>query len=176
MNVNIPLLVGNGTKLLDSKWGTYIDKHVTVVRFNGYKTKGFEENVGSKTDIYICNKYFQSRFEHFKGEKYIYNPFNKPLNKCNQKYIISNLFLLHHKKKHKYSEKQIFSLGMATILYFLFKKKINTICIANFNFNTNHYFEGKYTGPIQHNFYQEKNIVHNLVDEGRIIMFEDLFL
>ncbi len=48
MNV---ILVGNGKSVLDKKLGTDIDKFDIVVRFNNFQLEGFEEYVGSKTDI-----------------------------------------------------------------------------------------------------------------------------
>ena len=180
MNISVNyqhiLLVGNGTKLLDYEYGKYIDRFENVVRFNGYITDGYEKHIGTKTDTYVCNRYFQKKFQEFNGQKHLYNPFNKKIIKCNSKYKIPNCFLLRYKKEMKYSKKQVFSLGFAMILYFLYKQKEKSVCIANFNFNTDHYYEGKYTGPREHNFHQEKQIVSKLVEEGKVIIFEDLFL
>jgi hypothetical protein len=50
------LLVGNGSSMLDSKRKDLIDSYDTVVRFNSYKIEGYEEYVGTKTDIWFtCN-------------------------------------------------------------------------------------------------------------------------
>jgi len=47
------LLVGNGTSILDKKLGKEIDSFDTVVRFNSFTTKGYEDYTGSKTDIWF---------------------------------------------------------------------------------------------------------------------------
>ena len=45
------VVVGNGPSLLGSKLGPVIDAFDTVVRFNAYRTEGFERDVGSKTTL-----------------------------------------------------------------------------------------------------------------------------
>jgi len=47
------VFVGNGTAVTDKKMGEKIDSFDTVVRFNNYQTEGFEEYVGTKTNIWI---------------------------------------------------------------------------------------------------------------------------
>ena len=47
------LLVGNGSSMLDNKRKDLIDSYDTVVRFNSYKIEGYEEYVGTKTDIWF---------------------------------------------------------------------------------------------------------------------------
>lgn len=46
------IIVGNSPTILSSKMGDVIDKFDTVVRFNNFVTSGYEESVGSKTDIW----------------------------------------------------------------------------------------------------------------------------
>ena len=54
--VNFPnnscLIVGNGTSVLDAELGDKVDSFDTVVRFNAYRTHGYEKHVGTKTDIW----------------------------------------------------------------------------------------------------------------------------
>lgn len=49
------VIVGNGLSALDYKAGKFIDNCDEIVRFNNYKTDGFEEYVGSKTTIWVFN-------------------------------------------------------------------------------------------------------------------------
>jgi hypothetical protein len=50
------LLVGSGGSLKDSGLGYTIDNFDGLIaRFNGYKTKGYEKDVGSKCDVWIMN-------------------------------------------------------------------------------------------------------------------------
>jgi hypothetical protein len=46
-------IVGNGPSEIGKGKGTEIDSHDIVIRFNNYKTIGFEKDYGSKTDIWI---------------------------------------------------------------------------------------------------------------------------
>lgn len=52
-------IVGNGTQLKGSKKGNEIDSHDIVIRFNKFVTKGFEEDCGSKTNIWVTNTFLQ---------------------------------------------------------------------------------------------------------------------
>tara|TARA_B100000683_G_scaffold277164_1_gene334153 strand:- start:110 stop:799 length:690 start_codon:yes stop_codon:yes gene_type:complete len=50
------LLIGSGGSLINSQLGDKIDSFDGLVcRFNGYQTKGFENDVGSKCDIWCMN-------------------------------------------------------------------------------------------------------------------------
>jgi hypothetical protein len=47
------VIIGNGKKALNSKKKEFIDESI-VIRMNNFKTVGFEEYVGTRTDIYSC--------------------------------------------------------------------------------------------------------------------------
>ena len=47
------VLVGNGSSVLNCENGQLIDSFNTVVRFNSYKIRSFECNIGIKTDIWF---------------------------------------------------------------------------------------------------------------------------
>lgn len=46
------VVVGNGSNLLQHKRGEVIDSFDTVVRMGSYRTDGYEEYIGTKTDIF----------------------------------------------------------------------------------------------------------------------------
>ena len=48
-------VVGSSGILLDKEYGKEIDDHDYIVRFNVARVKGFEKNVGSRTDIRFFN-------------------------------------------------------------------------------------------------------------------------
>jgi hypothetical protein len=54
-------VVGNAPTLLGSGAGGWIDGHDIVVRFNDCKVRGFEDDVGARTDILVCNPYAETR-------------------------------------------------------------------------------------------------------------------
>ena len=47
------ILIGNGSSVLDNKYGTKIDDFDIIVRFNNFKVKGYEKNVGTKTSYWF---------------------------------------------------------------------------------------------------------------------------
>jgi hypothetical protein len=47
-------IVGNGPSELGTRNGPAIDQNKYVIRFNNYKTAGFEEDYGTRTDIWVC--------------------------------------------------------------------------------------------------------------------------
>ena len=61
------VIVGNGGSSLKSKNGTFIDSCDIVVRVKSFITNGFEDFVGSKTDIW-CTKWFSYLESSFKNE------------------------------------------------------------------------------------------------------------
>ena len=48
-------IVGNAPCALHTNYGTLIDNSDMVIRFNNYKTAGFEKAVGSKTTHWVIN-------------------------------------------------------------------------------------------------------------------------
>jgi hypothetical protein len=69
------ILVGNGESLLGSKMGEKIDSYDTVVRFDGLNIEGYEEDVGTKTDILVLDsfrflRYMKEEFDDIRDEMY----------------------------------------------------------------------------------------------------------
>tara|TARA_B100001013_G_C24478088_1_gene390122 strand:- start:162 stop:758 length:597 start_codon:yes stop_codon:yes gene_type:complete len=53
MKNNSILVIGNGESVLNYNYGTIINNYSTVLRINNYKLKGYENQVGTKTDIWF---------------------------------------------------------------------------------------------------------------------------
>ena len=60
------ILIGNGPSVKKREFGDLIDSYDTVVRFNWYHIKGYEKNVGTKTDHWWTTVYDPVRLK----EKY----------------------------------------------------------------------------------------------------------
>jgi len=63
------VIVGNGAKVLTSKNGKFIDSSDIVVRINNFKLKGYEDYVGTKTDIYSCTPKFIHSIDKTEDER-----------------------------------------------------------------------------------------------------------
>ena len=53
--------VGNSSSLDNSEAGAWIDAHDIVIRFNECALRGFENDVGARTDILVSNPYVEAR-------------------------------------------------------------------------------------------------------------------
>ena len=62
MNPKI-ILIGNGPSALDHKFGKVIDSYGTVVRFSWFHIEGYEDCVGSKTDVWFTTVACPSRMK-----------------------------------------------------------------------------------------------------------------
>ena len=56
------IVIGCAPSMLLNKWGPLIDRFNTVVRLNSYKIEGYEEHVGTKTDIWARAKNYEIAF------------------------------------------------------------------------------------------------------------------
>lgn len=54
------VIVGSAPSLRGSSQGEWIDSFDVVVRFNGCAIRGFEQDVGSRTDILVTNPYSET--------------------------------------------------------------------------------------------------------------------
>lgn len=54
-------VIGNAPTLKTSGMGSYVDNHDIIIRFNDCHVHGYEKDVGSRTDILICNPYAETR-------------------------------------------------------------------------------------------------------------------
>ena len=50
-------VVGSSGSLRGARLGRAIDAHDVVIRFNYAPTRGYEDDVGTKTDVRVCFKY-----------------------------------------------------------------------------------------------------------------------
>ena len=50
------ILIGNAELKQDEKFGSLIDEFEVVVRINRYRVETFEENLGTKTNIWAMNR------------------------------------------------------------------------------------------------------------------------
>lgn len=75
------IVVGNAASLLDKNIGATIDSYDIVIRLNKFITKGYEEHVGKKTDIY-CSKWLNMSYniDNILNYKQVWLPYPEPPN------------------------------------------------------------------------------------------------
>ena len=157
-NNNNVIIVGNAKTNLDNKFGKFIDNYDIIIRFNGFIIKNYEENVGTKTSIWVINdwvvinllnkyKTWLENNKHIKIIIIIPYKLNEPENYYEERYKLINDFYNKSNIKNelifinkdfvkKIQEKYEFnnvwpSSGLITILYFIeLYKNIN---ITGFN-------------------------------------------
>ena len=183
------LLIGNSPRVSDDM-GSLIDSgKFNVIRFNDFRTHGYEHKIGTKTDIWIVNqliccsnpshKKYDKRFGMFRSTgKYITYPFLKffqdPLKSVP---TLPSDYYLH--KKYKFND--TFSTGMYMILLCLECGK--TPYIYGFDLDltnpTEHIGESTLndkTGEFfsfGHNWSDEKKLINNLIQKNLVIQLNN---
>lgn len=176
------ILVGNGPSLKQSEFGSTIDKFDTVVRFNNYETKGYERNVGSKTDIWstrVCET-VKNRDE---GE---FSKIFGVVNYCiyttaierlvpsflmsyEKATIINKLITKGYSKMFGYDRnKNWLTVGIITLLYLL-DNQYDHVHLCGFSGDTTkHYFKMDPKDPQFHNFEMEAAYIKKLENQGKV--------
>lgn len=187
-------VVGNGPSEIGKNQGSEIDSHDIVIRFNNYRTEGFEADYGSKTDIWCINPGNDIVYRDYKQYKLIISP-----NNYSQYYIKNFAFTEYLASAQKdgvnilSSSREVkdFQFSVAphlwgTIgfnlimeLYYLLGS-LNNVDFYGFNFckeihdnYCTHYFndrdadEGKQKSMV-HDLLQETDVLKKLINGGKI--------
>jgi hypothetical protein len=188
-------VVGNSGTILDNEYGSMIDDHDYVMRFNLGRVEGFEKSVGSKTDFRVIaaksfyygalagyegfdHDYLPSRF----GERFFIRPAygneSAVIGPCCKNYshgkinlhLLSNNFVSYW--DHKYSS--TLSVGILGII--MATKLFKHVSLFGFDSwqsgqDKTHYFEKVThdTTKNSHNNNNEKRIIEQLISENKVI-------
>lgn len=135
------VIVGNGGSSLNNKNGSFIDNSEIVIRIKGFVTEGFEDFVGTKTNIW-CTKWFNYK-KTFVDKIWLpfINPYsliiNKNIKKLNE-FILINQFedrILDLEKHNNLIE----SIGIKNIVFVTESELLK--CLSNLKME----FEQVYT-------------------------------
>ena len=174
-------IVGNAPNLLGKGKGALINKYQLVIRFTDFKITGFENDVGTKTNIWITGGAKQTQIK-----KRSLSPNTIQLYLSPNQYTVATMSQFITKNLQMNPKGFIFykditfmrmimktfgiypSTGLATIFILIAKfGKVDTI---GFNFYQNgiHYYNNKYVINSEHNWKKEYEIYNDLIKLGYV--------
>lgn len=184
----VPLvLVGNGKSVMKVKLGSVIDKFKEVGRFNYFRTRGYETNVGRKTTIcFASDRKDPKLIREREGCKQFIVPIIPSPGRPRQRLVsairgwyrragLSNKLTfmpadMERVLRRQYKLNKGPSTGIQSIIFML--KKYKKIAITGFDFrggSHTHYFERKSKKKTTHSMSGEGRIIDQLVSEGRVV-------
>lgn len=162
-------IVGNSPIILENKNGKTIDNSDYVIRFNNYKTEGYESYTGKRTTMWITGAGVQtsSDIQNIDAKKFLVIPrnmrFKEKKMQFYNKYKKTEFIVLHN----DFLLKLISSLvgGVPTtgmIMLLLLSAKYKTINTFGFSFgafnNKYHYYPDSVVIDVGHRWNKEKQI------------------
>mgnify|MGYP001346499834 CR=1 FL=1 len=171
------IIVGNGTSILDYRNGNIIDSFGTVIRFNSFKIKGFEEYTGTKTDVWwTCNLHHAKEPNVIKGVEVIEHSWqwSKDLDKTYKALskVFENVGKTERSFVHSIPIKASPSTGLIAIWHYVTLGKNLPIYITGFDWwdkpkEVHHYGDGERRGTL-HKPEQELELIQNLAKENKV--------
>ena len=191
------LIIGNGESILKYDFGQKIDTYPTIARINNYKIKGYEQKVGTKTDIWIngANSKLEKKTSYpnkiltfipsdilAKKEKNINNYVSNRLKLDNNRFEVTPLNSI------KNFEKKINHNRLTTGLYSILwaTENYNEVIIHGFDFFINsksHYYNSKIASIIneyflkkgkKHDNHKEKDYVEKMIINKQVKRLVDM--
>ena len=192
------LIIANGESILNNDYGEFIDKHPLVARINNYQTKGFEKQIGSKTDIWLNGANSKLKLQSakyseiivlmpsqviLKKEADLNGHVSKRLKLDKEQYTTVSLSNIQN------FENQVgynrLTTGLYSILWAL--KNYNEVIIHGFDFfqeSKAHYYDNSLSKLLiknniikkgqKHNNILEKQFVNNLISDNKIKTLENI--
>ena len=192
------LIIANGESILNNDYGEFIDKHPLVARINNYQTKGFEKQIGSKTDIWFNGANSKLKLQSakysdiivlmpsqviLKKEADLNGHVSKRLKLNKEEYTtvsLSNIQTFENQVGYNR-----LTTGLYSILWAL--KNYNEVIIHGFDFfqeSKAHYYDNSLSKLLiknniikkgqKHNNILEKQFVNNLISENKIKTLENI--
>jgi hypothetical protein len=128
---------------------------------NAFKTKGFESDMGTKTDIRFSTRPYPRDVE--------FHP-HKMGNLANS--VIDPYVILEQRIKRPGCTYNSLSTGIGCIIYFLNRQNVDDeLHIINFDHQLGkkvHYYDNVKSDTYSHNFEEEKIIIQEWIDKGLI--------
>ena len=192
------LIIANGESILSNNYGQFIDNYPLVARINNYQTKGFENQIGSKTDIWFNGANSKLKLQSakysdiivlmpsqviLKKEADLNGHVSKRLKLNKEEYTtvsLSNIQTFENQVGYNR-----LTTGLYSILWAL--KNYNEVIIHGFDFfqeSKAHYYDNSLSKLLiknniikkgqKHNNILEKQFVNNLINENKIKILKDI--
>ena len=195
-NENDIIIIGGGQSILNHKLGEFIDSFPTIGRINNYKTYGFEEFIGSRTNIWFNganqglkkNKVIPHRVVVLIPPKILAEKGGKIHDRIIRRLNTEKYELVPKKYMDKFESEvntQRLTTGTNSILWAI--ENFDRVFIHGFDFfidSKTHYNDGKIkkwlieNGLIKkaqkHNTTKEKQYIEKLIFQGKIIKLVDI--
>jgi hypothetical protein len=151
--MNKILLIGNGGSLLKRRLGVFIDEFDgEVARFNDFEIKGYEQYIGTRTDLWIISEKYKNK------ERLDIN-----------KLVIPEKFTQKLRKKSFTASP---TLGARAAQWFIEKDyEVWIIGIDHFQGELSHYFGSCITSIMDHSAQEDKAFFDRLILEGKVKRF-----
>jgi len=190
------LIIGGGQSILNYKLGEFIDSFPTIGRINNYKTYGFEEFIGSKTNIWFNganqglkkNNEIPHRVVVLIPPKILAEKGGKIHDRIIRRLNTEKYELVPKKYMDKFESEvntQRLTTGTNSILWAI--ENFDRVFIHGFDFfidSKTHYNDGKIKKWLienelikkaqKHNTTKEKQYIEKLISQGKIIKLVDI--
>lgn len=174
------VLIGNGPSSTSQKLGDIINSFDIVVRFNNFILSGYEEFIGTKTDIWAVNLGFvdENRWNHnfLQPRTIVYCPYTLEqydnYEKTKKKIIPGSKYEMCPieiaKESDRFYQGNVWaSTGLMAILHF---KSCYILGFDNFSLNKHHYGDNKVgiSHHKHHNSDQERRFIQEEISKGNV--------
>ncbi len=135
------ILVGNGASAADSDLGEVIDSFKTIVRFSWFWIEGFEEKVGTRTDIWSTTIYCKKRLAENSFSRVIAHSWQWDPSKCKTFRLLRDAFPEVEKTKRETIREmsdfidleKTYAFSTGAIMAWIFLKDRDSITLTGFD-------------------------------------------
>lgn len=169
------IIVGNGTSVLEKTNGDKINSFDKVLRFNGFKIKGFEKNVGTKTNIWFTvNHAHMNQVNIF--DEVIVHSWEWDRNKCRifQDFIKKRSDCIKTEREFVRGKINLASPSSGIIAIFMMLERFDKVTITGFDWwdrEEHHYGDEERRGTL-HKPEQEHRIIKELMQQDKVVFLD----
>ena len=180
------ILVGNGATAIDADLGKVIDSFGTVVRFSWFWVKGFEEKVGTRTDVWATTVADETRLRENDFRRIISHSWEWDPKKDKNFKKIAETFPSVEKTTREVIDEMTSFAGLAeryafstgAIVAWILLREVEEVTLHGFDWargsdrDRHHYGDGQSIGKL-HKPKKEKVFFDKLIEEGKIVFLKE---